>query len=87
MGLPEDAGCEWGRITVSEASCPRPLRRRPSSVGPASHPWVNTPLDAKNRRNVIDNLRKLQHPHPGEGIGDKEKLPVEGEMIYRLQIG
>lgn len=44
-------------------------------------------LDAKNRGIVIDNLRKLEHPHPGEGIGDKEKLPVEGEMIYRLHIG
>lgn len=44
-------------------------------------------LDKKNKRIVLDNLRKLQQPHPGEGIGDKEKLPVEGERIYRLHIG
>ena len=43
--------------------------------------------DEKSRRIIRKNLAKLEHPHPGEGIGDKERLPVEGEMIYRLHIG
>lgn len=44
-------------------------------------------LDEKSRRICRDNLRKLQHPYPGRGVGDKERLPVRGEKRYRLHIG
>lgn len=33
------------------------------------------------------NLQKLENPFPGKGIGDKEKLLVAGEELYRLHIG
>jgi mRNA-degrading endonuclease RelE of RelBE toxin-antitoxin system len=47
-------------------------------------------LDEKSTRIVTDNLRKLAadpHPRPGSGSGDKEKLVVDGEELYRLHIG
>jgi len=45
-------------------------------------------LDEKSTRIVKDNLRKLaENPHPGGGTGDKEKLHVDGEEMYRLHIG
>jgi len=47
-------------------------------------------LDEKSTRIVKDNLRKLAddpHPRPGSGSGDKEKLVVDGEELYRLHIG
>ena len=45
-------------------------------------------LDEKSRRICKNNLRKLQDdPYPGRGRGDKERLPVDGEDIYRLHIG
>ena len=47
-------------------------------------------LDEKSSRIVKDNLRKLAddpHPRPGSGSGDKEKLVVDGEELYRLHIG
>ena len=47
-------------------------------------------LDQKSTRIVKDNLRKLAddpHPRPGSGSGDKEKLVVDGEELYRLHIG
>lgn len=45
-------------------------------------------LDEKSRRICRDNLEKLaDHPYPGRGTGDKEKLVVEGEEMYRLHIG
>ena len=47
-------------------------------------------LDGKSTRIVKDNLRKLAddpHPRPGSGSGDKEKLVVDGEDLYRLHIG
>ncbi|WP_435065110.1 type II toxin-antitoxin system RelE family toxin [Halobaculum sp. EA56] len=47
-------------------------------------------LDEKSTRIVKDNLRKLgddPHPRPGSGSGDREKLVVDGEEIYRLHIG
>ena len=45
-------------------------------------------LDEKSRRICKNNLRKLQDdPYPGRGRGDKERLPVDGEEIYRLHIG
>ena len=45
-------------------------------------------LDEKSRRICKDNLRKLEEdPYPGRGRGDKERLSVDGEEIYRLHIG
>jgi mRNA-degrading endonuclease RelE of RelBE toxin-antitoxin system len=47
-------------------------------------------LDEKSQRILKENLRKLQddpHPRPGAGSGDREKLPVDGEELYRLHIG
>lgn len=47
-------------------------------------------LDQKSTRIVKENLRKLEddpHPRPGSGSGDKEKLIVSGEELYRLHIG
>lgn len=45
-------------------------------------------LDDKSARIVKDNLRKLaDNPYPGSGKGDKEKLVVDGEGMYRLHIG
>ncbi|UVE51429.1 type II toxin-antitoxin system RelE/ParE family toxin [Haloferax larsenii] len=47
-------------------------------------------LDEKSKRIVKKNLRKLEEdpfPRPGTGSGDKEKIVVDGEEIYRLHIG
>jgi mRNA-degrading endonuclease RelE of RelBE toxin-antitoxin system len=45
-------------------------------------------LDEKSQRIVRDKLQKLADaPYPGRGQGEKEKLPVEGEELYRLHIG
>ena len=47
-------------------------------------------LDEKSTRIVKDNLRKLAddpYPRPDSGSGDKEKLVVDGEELYRLHIG
>ncbi|MFB6210412.1 MAG: type II toxin-antitoxin system RelE/ParE family toxin [Halobacteriales archaeon] len=45
-------------------------------------------LDAKSQQIIKDNLRKLEeNPSPGSGPGDKEKLVVDGEEMYRLHIG
>jgi mRNA-degrading endonuclease RelE of RelBE toxin-antitoxin system len=47
-------------------------------------------LDEKSVRIVKENLRKLAddpYPRPGSGSGDKEKLVVDGEELYRLHIG
>jgi len=49
-----------------------------------------TNLDEKSRRILKENLRTLAddpYPRPGSGSGDKEKLVVDGEEIYRLHIG
>ena len=46
--------------------------------------------DEKSERIIKDNLRKLEddpHPRPGSGSGDREKLVVDGEEMYRLHIG
>ncbi|MFQ3318019.1 MAG: mRNA-degrading endonuclease RelE of RelBE toxin-antitoxin system [Natronomonas sp.] len=44
--------------------------------------------DEKTERIVRDTLGYLEdNPHPGEGRGDKEKLPVDGEERYRMHIG
>lgn len=45
-------------------------------------------LDEKSQRIVKDNLGKLaENPYPGSGRGDKEKLIVDGEELFRLHIG
>lgn len=47
-------------------------------------------LDEKSQRIVKDNLRKLEddpYPRPGSSSGEKEKLPVDGEELFRLHIG
>lgn len=45
-------------------------------------------LDAKSRRICVENLKKLNEgPYPGRGTGDKERLVVRGEEIYRLHVG
>jgi mRNA-degrading endonuclease RelE of RelBE toxin-antitoxin system len=47
-------------------------------------------LDAKSTRIVKENLGKLAddpYPRPGAGSGDREKLVVDGEELYRLHIG
>jgi mRNA-degrading endonuclease RelE of RelBE toxin-antitoxin system len=49
-----------------------------------------TQLDEKSQRILRDNLKKLEsdpYPRPGSGSGDREKLVVDGEEIYRLHIG
>ncbi len=54
-------------------------------------PVVKEFLDAqddKTKRICKDNLRKVENnPYPDQGIGDKEKVTVDGEEIYRLHIG
>ncbi|RKD87645.1 type II toxin-antitoxin system RelE family toxin [Halopiger aswanensis] len=47
-------------------------------------------LSEKSTRIVKENLQKLEddpYPRPGSGSGDKEKIVVDGEEIYRLHIG
>lgn len=47
-------------------------------------------LDEKSRRIVRENLLKLRdepYPRPGASSGDREKIPFEGEEVYRLHIG
>ena len=47
-------------------------------------------LDEKSTRIIKENLGKLAeepYPRPGAGSGDREKLTVDGEEIYRLHIG
>lgn len=47
-------------------------------------------LDDKSQRIVTENLENLEtepYPKPGSGSGDREKIPVDGEEIYRLHIG
>jgi len=44
-------------------------------------------LHSKSKSICKKNLNKLEHPYPGRGPGDKEKLVVAGETVYRLHIG
>lgn len=45
-------------------------------------------LGTKSERICKDNIKKLaEDPHPGSGKGDKERLVIDGEEIYRLHIG
>lgn len=44
-------------------------------------------LDGKSRRICKDNIKKLaKGPYPGRGQGDKERLIVRGEELYRMHI-
>lgn len=45
-------------------------------------------LGEKSERICKNNLGDLaDEPYPGRGKGDKEKIPVDGEDVYRLHIG
>lgn len=44
-------------------------------------------LDNKSKSICKKNLQKLVNPYPGRGPGDKEKLVVAGEEMFRLHIG
>ena len=44
-------------------------------------------LNSKSKSICGKNLDKLTYPYPGRGSGDKEKLIVSGEVMYRLHIG
>lgn len=45
-------------------------------------------LDEKSERICKTTLGYLaDDPYPGRGKGDKEKLPVDGEEVYRIHIG
>jgi len=47
-------------------------------------------LDENSTRIVKETLQKLAddpYPRPKSGAGDKEKVVVDGEEIYRLHIG
>lgn len=44
-------------------------------------------LDAKSKGICKKNLEKLSQPYPRRGAGDKERLIVAGEEVYRLHIG
>lgn len=47
-------------------------------------------LNEKSRRIVRENLLQLRdepYPRPGAGSGDREKIPFEGEELYRMHIG
>lgn len=44
-------------------------------------------LDGKSKNICKNNLGKLSSPYPGKGSGDKEKIVVDGEVVYRLHIG
>ena len=44
-------------------------------------------LDSKSQNICKKNLEKLSSPYPGRGIGDKERLIINGKDRYRLHIG
>jgi len=44
-------------------------------------------LDLKSKSICKKNLEKLSQPYPGRGSGDKERLVVAGEEVFRLHIG
>lgn len=56
------------------------------------HPDVETflaeDLDEKSERICRENLGYLtETPYPGQGRGDKERLPIDGEQRYRIHVG
>lgn len=45
-------------------------------------------LDEKRERICKENLKKLaEDPYPGSGRGDKERIVVDGEEVFRLHVG
>jgi mRNA-degrading endonuclease RelE of RelBE toxin-antitoxin system len=44
-------------------------------------------LDPKSRSICKKNLEKLSQPYPGRGSGDKGRIVVAGEEVFRLHIG
>ena len=44
-------------------------------------------LDKKSKTICKKNLQKLSSPYPGRGIGDKERIIINGKDRYRLHIG
>lgn len=45
-------------------------------------------LDEKSERICKENLAALaDDPYPGRGKGDKERIVVDGEEVYRLHVG
>jgi mRNA-degrading endonuclease RelE of RelBE toxin-antitoxin system len=44
-------------------------------------------LDEKSKSICKKNRQKLINPYLGRGFGDKEKLIVAGEELFRLHIG
>jgi mRNA-degrading endonuclease RelE of RelBE toxin-antitoxin system len=44
-------------------------------------------LDDKSKGICKKNLEKLSQPYPGRGSGDKERLIVAGQEVYRMHIG
>jgi hypothetical protein len=50
--------------------------------------FLSEELDEKSERICRENLGYLaEHPYPGQGRGDKERLPIDGEKRYRMHIG
>jgi len=50
----------------------------------------HTALDDKSQRIIRENLERLEdepYPRPDAGSGDREKIVVDGEEMYRLHIG
>ena len=43
-------------------------------------------LPEKSKNICKANLQKLEQPLPGTGSGDKKKLVISGEDVYRLHI-
>lgn len=46
-----------------------------------------TGLDEQSKRIITENLAQLESPYPGRGPGDKERIELRGQPIYRLHIG
>lgn len=56
-------------------------------VSPEIYEFFQT-QNEETRRIVKENLRNLEeNSYLGRGSGDKERLPIEGEKRYRINIG
>lgn len=54
---------------------------------PDADAYLQETLDDKSERICRENLEVLaDHPYPGRGPGDKEKLVIDGDERYRLHI-
>jgi mRNA-degrading endonuclease RelE of RelBE toxin-antitoxin system len=50
--------------------------------------FLSDDLDEKSERICRENLGYLaENPYPGQGRGDKERLPIDGEQRYRIHVG